>query len=84
MAPKPTVTAFKPLLPTDAQGAPYSMMSNIDAPIQDLCDLDLGPLHLLAPIDTATEWNTPSGLVFPSVDRLATRTSNEGREVKVP
>ena len=82
-APKPTATTFKSLLPTDAQGAPHSMMPNIDAPIQDLCDLDLGPLQYpLAPIDMAAEWNTPS--VFPSVDHLATRTSTEAREVKVP
>ena len=80
--PKPTVTALKSPLATDAQGAPHSMMPNIDAPIQDLCDFDLGPLHPLAPIDMAADWNTPS--VFPSVDHLATRISNEGREVKVP
>ena len=68
----------------DAQGSPHCTMPTIDAPIQDLRDFDMGPLHPLAPIDMATEWNTPSGLVFPSVDRLATRTSSEGREVKVP
>ena len=81
-APAPTVTAFKSLLPTNAQGAPHCMMPDIDAPVEDLCDFDMGPLHPLAPIGMATDWETPS--VFPSVDHLATRTSNEGREVKVP
>ena len=82
--PTPTVTAFKPLCPTDAQGAPHSMMPYIDVPIQDLWDSDLAPLHPLAPIDMAADWNATSGLVFPSVDLLTTQTSNEGKGVKVP
>ena len=83
-APTPTVTAFKYLLPTDTQEAPHCMMPEIDAPIQDLWDLDLDPLGPLAPIDIAADWNTAPGLVFPSMDPLSTRTSNEGREVNVP
>ena len=75
----PTVTAF----PTDAQRALYCTMPDIGAPIQDLCNLDLGPLHPLALTDMAADWTSPSGLVFLSMDPLATRTSNEGREVKV-
>ena len=84
-APKPTVTVSKSLPPTtDAQGALPFIVPDIDVSIQGLCDLDLGHLHPLAPIDMDVDWNAPSGLFFPSVDHLATRTSNEGREVKVP
>lgn len=81
-APPPTVIAFKSLCPTDAQGALHCMMPDIDAPTQDLCDLDLGPPHPQDPVDRAADWNITPGLVFPSIDPSA--TSNERRKVKVP
>lgn len=83
-SPTPTLTAFKPLRPTDAHGAPHSMLQYIDVSIHDLWDSDLAPLHPLAPIDMAAAWNATSGLVFPSVDPLATRISNKVNGVEVP
>ena len=83
-APASTFTPLEPLLPTDAEIVPHFVVPNIDAPIQHFWDLDLGPMHPLAPVDIATDWNTPTGLAFPSVGTLATKASYEGREVKVP
>lgn len=57
---------------------PRFVMLNIHEPIQYPWDPDLGPAHIV------TDWNTPAGLAFRSVDTLAAQPLNEGREVKVP
>lgn len=80
MAPTPTVANFKPLSPADAQ---RTLQPEIEAFIQYL-DLDLGPLYPLAQVDIAGDRNPSSGLIFRSMDPLATQTFNERREVEVP